>query len=527
MDFFTESMALGMRRRFWPNLLSNGCQFLLSVAVGIWFVPYLIRHLGAAGYGLVPLAMSVTGYMLVVTLAMNAAIGRNMTIALERRNLDEANQYFNASFWGGLAAVALLAIAVTPAIAWCGRWIHIPAGMEMPARRLLAASSFMFFTSTLAAPFDTATYCRNRLDIKNAVMMGQQLAYLAIVIIWFTVAGPSLDAVAAGLAAAGVINLALAVLTQRRLLPALHVSWKEVKAPAVKSLLRFGGWAVVTHLGSLLFFSVDILIVNRMIGPAMAGKYAALLQWPQSLRTLAWTVARIFGPLTMHYHAQHDHVQLMAYTRRAQKFMGLLFALPFGLACGLAAPLLTVWLGPEYECYALVMILMMVYWPMCLTAVPLNNLQLATGKVRLPGLVTCFMGLGYIALALFMVAPQRGGVIGLALSGLIMVSAKDVLFMPWHCARILRLPWWTFLGEGLVAMGATLVVAVPLWVMTLGASASWGRIMMAAPAITLAYGFVAWHWLLAREDRAIALHLLPHPVARLIAKIMNPRHPLP
>ena len=256
----------------------------------------------------------------------------------------------------------------------------------------------------------------------------------------------------------------------------------------------------------------------------MAGKYAALLQWPQSLRALAWTVARIFGPLTMHYHAQHDHAQLVVYTRRAQKFMGLLFALPFGLACGLASPLLTVWLGPDYECYAPALILMMIYWPMCLTAVPLNNLQLATGKVRLPGLVTCSMGLGYIALALLMVAPQRGGVIGLALSGLIMVTAKDVLFMPWHCARILRLPWWTFLGESLVAMGATLIVAGPLWLMTPGASASWGRIMLAALAITLAYSFIVWRWLLTREDRAIALHLLPHPVARLIAGITGTPH---
>ena len=116
--------------RFAVNLGSNLANFALGILVGLWLTPYLIRHLGVAAYGLVPLAVTVTSYMGLFTTALNAAVGRFITLCLDRRDYAEANRIFNTSFWG---TVAVLAVLLGPAL-WLSSqarfFFNVPAGYE-------------------------------------------------------------------------------------------------------------------------------------------------------------------------------------------------------------------------------------------------------------------------------------------------------------------------------------------------------------------------------------------------------------
>src|SRR3972149_1802921 len=77
----------------------------LILGIGIWLVPYLIRHLGVASYGLVPLAISITAYMSLLTISLNGAVSRYLTIDLQKKDNKSANQFFNTAFWGSLGLV--------------------------------------------------------------------------------------------------------------------------------------------------------------------------------------------------------------------------------------------------------------------------------------------------------------------------------------------------------------------------------------------------------------------------------------
>jgi hypothetical protein len=73
-------------RRLLLNLTSNVLSFGISVLVGIWLTPYLIRRLGVGAYGLIPLTTSVTSYLAIFTVALNSAVGRFRTRALFEAN---------------------------------------------------------------------------------------------------------------------------------------------------------------------------------------------------------------------------------------------------------------------------------------------------------------------------------------------------------------------------------------------------------------------------------------------------------
>src|SRR4051812_795311 len=72
------------KRRLSINIVANVLGFAVTTAVGIFLTPYLIRHLGVAAYGVIPLATTVSSYLTIVTLVVNAAVARFITVSLQR-----------------------------------------------------------------------------------------------------------------------------------------------------------------------------------------------------------------------------------------------------------------------------------------------------------------------------------------------------------------------------------------------------------------------------------------------------------
>ena len=143
------TVAPARPRRFAINLVSNVGQLGLSVIVGAWYVPFLVRRLGPAAYGLIPLASSITSYMALITLGLNSAVARYLTIALEQEDHDRANLIFNTSFWGSIALTGMLLVPAGLGMVYLDRLIRVPPGFELQARWLFAATTAAFLLNEI------------------------------------------------------------------------------------------------------------------------------------------------------------------------------------------------------------------------------------------------------------------------------------------------------------------------------------------------------------------------------------------
>ena len=191
-----------------------------------------------------------------------------------------------------------------------------------------------------------------------------------------------------------------------------------------------GGWILINQIGVLLYLGIDLVVVNKMVGPEAGGQYGAVMIWSTKLRSLAGVVAGVFGPTIISLYGRQDTTGLVAYCRRAVKFVGLVMALPTGLICGFAQPLLGIWLGPSFEPLAPLMMLMSIHLCVNLAVFPLFNIQVATNRVRVPGILTCVMGVGNLGLALLLAGPVGWGMYGVAAAGAVMLTAKNLVFTP-------------------------------------------------------------------------------------------------
>ena len=489
-------------RRFGINLASNVGQLGLAMVVGAWYVPYLVRHLGPATYGLVPLASSITSYMTLITLGLNSAVGRSLTITLEREEHAEANLVFNVSLWGSLVLCAVLLLPSIAAIVQVQHLVRIPPGYEAATRWLFIGTIAAFLLNQIKTPFAVSCFSRNRLDVENLINIGETLTRVGLVVCLFGLFTPRIEYVGAAILAGTMVSTVAMVWTWRVLTPTLRVQLSNFDWAMLKNLCSTGGWVIVSQLGVLLYLNIDLLVANRLFGAERGGQYAAVLQLPALLRSLSIAVGGIFAPTMFHIYARGELEELVAYLNRGIKFVGLVMALPIGLVCGFSEPLLRLWLGPGFSSLAPLLFLMAIHLCINLTMYPLYAVPLAADRVRTPGLVTLAIGVANLALALFLCGVAGWGLYGLAAAGAITLTIRHLLFTPLYSAHILKQPYVTFyrqLPGAVLATGG--IIGLCRLVLARWPITSLPALAAAGLAVCVLYAAVVYG-LLSPEERA-------------------------
>ena len=504
-----ESAAEGSRAvedarhgRLATNLVANVAAFTLNIAVGVFFTPYLIRHLGIAAYGVIPLATTLSSFLTVGTLVVNAAVARFITVAMGRGDVQAAGRYFTTSLVSGLGVVGVLIVPGILVSLYPEAFLRLPPGYEGQTRWLLACTVGVVLVSVMSSPLGVATFCRNRFDIRNAIASLATLARVGLVVVAFSLVPPRISHVGAASLLAGIGSLVASAWVWRRLTPELEFRWQLFDFSALKELIQTGWWVAINQLGTLLLVSIDLLVVNRQFGPETTGQYASLLQWPILLRTLALTLAGVLGPTVIGLYARHDVEGLVSYTRASVRVLGLAMALPIALISGLAAPILHVWLGPGFAVHAGLLMLMTL--PLCVNLgyVPLHHVSTATNDVRLPGVVQVVAGLANLGLALWL--GRLWGPHGVAAAGIIVLSLRNVLFTPLYAALIVGRGPGTFMKEAHQILIATAIVTALSYLASRVIDlATWLRILGFSAVVGCAYAIVVWRYVLSPQDKTL------------------------
>jgi len=495
------TVAPARPRRFAINLVSNVGQLGLSVIVGAWYVPFLVRKLGPAVYGLIPLTSMVTSYMTLITLGLDSAVARSLTIALEREDHQKANLIFNVSFWGNTALVALLVVPASLAIANVNHLLRIPSGYEGPTQWLFACTITAFLLNQLKTPFGVSPFSRNRLDLLNLVTITETLTRVGLVLCLFCLFIPRVEYVGVAILAGTIVSTIGMIWLWKALTPGLSIRLDQFDWGMLRNLCSTGGWVIVSQIGVILYLNIDLVVANRLFGAEQSGRYAAVLQVPTLLRSLAIAVGGIFPPTMYHMYGRGNFEELVAYLNRGIRFLGMVMALSIGLICGFSEPLLRLWLGPGFGKLAPLLTLMSIHLCINLSMYPLYAVPLAADRVRVPGVVTLAIGAGNLCLALLFAGVFGWGLYGLAAAGAIMLTIRHLLFTPLYGAHILQRPYKTFYKEMVPILLATAATWAMCRLVLLGwVISNWVELGTAAMAVSLVFGGIVY-FLLTPEER--------------------------
>lgn len=446
--------------RFLANVGSNLGYVLVSSAVMIWYVPFLVRHLGMAAYGMVSLSNTLVMFTAILSGSLAVSLNRFLAIDLNRGDYPAANRTFNTAFAlcvVAAAVVLLVAGVVTPVLP---RLFRLPKGLEGDTQLLFIGVVVTTLTAMFSGNFSVSSRIAHRFDLYNLVRGFALFVRVGAVVALFSLWQPRLKAVAAGLVVAALVGLVGDVIVCRRLTPQLRLDRRDIDSSHVRGLIGLSGWSALNFGGAILISEISLVLVNTMLGADMTGRYGSLLLFPTLIETMTDTVANVLSPAIMAAYALGDSAGVQRLALRSVKLLGLGLALPVGLLCGLGGPLLSLWLGREYAHLDTLLLLLVAPHAVNLAIRPLLYIVTAYNRVKVQALLTVGSGLLNVALALVLTGWAGWGAAGVAAATAVAWTLKNVGCLSGYAAGLMGLRWWTFLVPLLGGASCTLVIAL-------------------------------------------------------------------
>src|SRR5208283_1999982 len=82
------------RSRFIVNVASQVGYLVINTAIMLWYIPFLIGHLGVAAYGMASLANSLVAYSAIISMGVEVTVNRFLAIDINGGNDVAANRTF-------------------------------------------------------------------------------------------------------------------------------------------------------------------------------------------------------------------------------------------------------------------------------------------------------------------------------------------------------------------------------------------------------------------------------------------------
>lgn len=508
------------KRQLPRNSLFQVLAFVTQVVIGVLLVPYLVRQLGRAAYGLIPIAGMMTEYVNLISHSIASAVNRFLAVALQRDDTEEANRVFNTAFFSYLA-IGLLQVPLFMFVIYhAGTLFSIPGELFRDAILLLMCSAVVYLVNLLASVFAVPMYANNRLDICRIIDIGRCFFRLTGVVTLFLAFGPALRYVGYVDLGIGLVLLVVQVVVGKRLAPALVLRRRFYDWHKIHQLAGMSGWLLLNSIGALLFLRIDIWLCNRFVSAEAAGDYAAVQQWAALIRHGGMIVSGVIAPMIVIYYAKSDMEHVVRLCQVAVRVLSLTLAVPISMMCVFSAPLLRLWLGESFVPLAPLMALLLCHLVINVGVMPLFNIQVALNKVRWPGLVTLLMGVVNLGVALSLVTYLHWGVYGIAIAGAIVLAAKNAVFTPLYAAWILHRPWHTFITSYLSGLGLLIVLLGFGYAINRYATpTSWMNLILLAFVIGVV-GFAAVWAALPGSDRRLMIDLVPQRIRRMMARVV-------
>ncbi len=442
--------------QFGKNLLLSASSLGAAVVTGILLAPFLISRLGVAGYGLVPLINNLVAYLSVANIVLNSAVVRNVSLAIARDDRRTAIEVYSTAVWGSLAVSLLLVGIGVAAAVHAGALLNVPPGLETDATILFLTGTGSVVLTLLSSPLAIALYYTNRLDKKGQFDLFSKLTYAALTVLFVTHIGARPAVVGLALVVSAGVTLLQVALWSRS-----QMTWLRVRLTfslnTFRELLSYGGWSLAAYLANLVFLSVDLVVVNRLLGPAEAGFYAALLQIPGVLRAFGTSTASVFSQPMAYIFGAEGARSLFHFARRSTRLTAFVVAIPVTVLCSLAPPLLNLWLGPQFASRSSILFILLFHVAYTLSALPIMTALQTLGRVREVGLLSCAAVILDALLAITLVKITSLGAVAVAAAGAVASTLLFAIAVPAYAAYAFEMKHSVLLKDMLRCVGFSAV----------------------------------------------------------------------
>jgi O-antigen/teichoic acid export membrane protein len=491
-------------QRLAKNSLAPIALNLFNRAVEFAFAALMLRLLGPANAGDYYYAINVFLWFDVLTnFGLNTYVIREVA-----RHREQARRYVIQTT---LLRLALSLIVVPLLVLFLGLRQTVIAYLTSPAAVQAIFAIVLLYVGSIPNSLSTGLtalfYAYEKAETPAAIttittLLKVLLGAVALVL------GTGIIGLAGVSIAVNCVTLAILAVLAWRHFPAFRsapegVRWTRIANRTLRHEMVRESWPLmVNHLLALLFFKVDVVLMESILDSESLGLYSVGYKYLEALVIIPSMFTLALFPIISR-QARDDREGLLRFYRLGVKIL-MLLVFPAALFATVAArEMVLILAGPEYLPGAMIALRLMAWsmpigWLNSITQYVLIAVDKQRYLTR-----ALFLGFAFSLIANLVLMPRFGYPASAALH----IAAELVLFVPFLIGvrRWLgKVGWREVVGKPLLAAAVAAVSAVPLL-----------RInqMAALLVVLLIYPLMLWILrVLSPEERAVLAPLLPRPI---------------
>lgn len=433
------------KKHMFINLFAQLVAFGVSFVISFFVTPKIISAVGKETYGFLGLANNFTGYVTVITIALNALAGRFVTISIHRDNPKEANEYFTSVM---ISNVIIAAVLFTPALVFIlnlEKFLQVPSQGILDIKLTFAFVFLSFFVNLIGSIFSVATFARNKIYLSSLRTIESNLLRITIIAVAFSLFEPKISFVSGALLAANVFVVFTNYRYTKKLLPEISVSRRYFSFSKIKELIVSGCWNSITSLSNMLLEGLDLLISNLFIGPAAMGTVSIVKTVPSMLNQCMGSILNVFLPqLTIDY-AKDNRETMVKYIDYTCKLIGMFMVMPLAFVIVFGEEFYSLWVPSEDA--VLLWVLSILSLAGLLFAGSVNimyNLYNVTNRLKAPAIATLITGVLNTLIVLLLLKFTNLGVYAVVSVSSLLGICRNLFFNVPYSAKCINVKKWTF-----------------------------------------------------------------------------------
>lgn len=369
-----------VRWLFVKNAIANLGRGSAAALVALLLPPILVRHMPPAAYAVWVLVLQTAAYASYLNFGLQTAVGRYVAYANEKQDIEQRDTVFSTAFAAlcGAAILSLICLAAAT-VAVPAIFPKVPPALIPQMRLALVIVGIAMAVDLPASAWSGVFIGIQRYEIP-AIAVGGARLLSAFGVIAAALAGRSIATMAAIIASANLVSYLAQYLTLRRIVPGIRFHRSMVRGSTARELYGYCFGLTVMSFATLLVNGLDLILVGRFEFSAVTA-YSVSASMIAFISGLIYAVVNVIMPHAAALHARqkaNELGSLVIDSTRITVLVLILTGLPL-LLC--AAPILRLWIGPQYvKMGAPILATLVVANIIRLIGAPYSTLLIASGQ---------------------------------------------------------------------------------------------------------------------------------------------------
>ena len=385
------------------NLVTNILSLFVNIFVGIFYTPYLVKNLGVAAYGVIPLSLLLNQYINILANSLTRAVTRFFSVEYKAGNYKQASAYFTTSIvFTVILAFILIPVCCIP-IYYLENLLDIPQQLLFSSKWLFVLSVVAFFVSVVCNCVNITIFANNRLDLINYVKIVRHIAKLFLNVVLFVLFGANLLWVGVAFLLSEIAALVVsAVIYKSTKQEGVFFSLSLFQPNMVRPIYSMIMWIALISFADTFIYKIDSLLVTNYFGLESTGILGSMSEFGSYCISVTAIIGSLFSPIILIAYSEGRHLDVKRLAIDGGFVVGVISCILCGMVMGFSKPILNIWLNEHIAENFLWMVIKLSVIPFTTVGAVYACVYNYWNKVRLPAIISLTIAFLYILLGVLM-----------------------------------------------------------------------------------------------------------------------------